>query len=182
MLSVCLGIALAAACGFRVFVPLLVVSITAKAGWLSLADSFSWIGSTPALIAFAVATALEVGAYYVPWLDNTLDAAAGPIATVAGVVVAAAVMTDMDPLLKWTLAIVAGGGAAGATQALTTALRGASSITTLGLANPLVATAEVGGSLALSLLSLALPFLAAALVVVFLSFLLFRFLRRPARA
>jgi hypothetical protein len=182
LLSVCLGVALAAACGFRVFVPLLVVSAAARAGWLSLGDSFAWIGTSPALITFAVATLLEVGAYYVPWLDNLLDSIAGPTAVVAGILVSAAVFTDVDPLLKWTLAILAGGGAAGAVQAATTGARGLSTATTLGAANPLVATVEWVGSLLLSLISLFVPVLAVALVVGSLTFLAFRFARRPRRA
>jgi hypothetical protein len=174
MLGVCLGIALAAACGFRVFVPLLVLSAVSKAGWLTLADSFAWIGTTPALVTFAAATLLEIGAYYVPWLDNLLDSAAGPLAVVAGVVVSAAVLTDLDPLVKWTLAIVAGGSAAGAVQAATTGVRALSSTTTLGIANPIVATAELGGSIALSLLSILFPVLAATAVVGFLGLFAFR--------
>jgi hypothetical protein len=182
ILSVCLGVALAAACGFRVFVPLLVVSAAAKAGWLTLGDSFGWIGTTPALIVFAVATVLEVGAYYIPWVDNALDTVAGPAAVVAGVVVSAAVLTDMDPLVKWTLAIVAGGGAAGAVQAATTGARGLSTATTLGAANPILASVEWGGSLLLSLLSLLVPVFAVILVFGFLTLVVFRLARRPSRA
>ena len=182
VLSVCLGVALAAACGFRVFVPLLVVSTASRVGWLTLGDSFGWIGSTPALITFAVATILEIGAYYVPWLDNLLDSIAGPAAVVAGVLVSAAVLTEVDPLVKWTLAIVAGGGAAGAVQAATTGARGLSTVTTLGAANPILATAELGGSLLLSLISLLVPVLALILVFGFLAFVVFRLARRPRRA
>jgi hypothetical protein len=182
MLSVCLGIALAAACGFRVFVPLLVLSAVAKAGWLTLAASFAWIGTTPALVTFAAATLLEIGAYYVPWLDNLLDSAAGPLAVVAGVVVSAAVLTDLDPLVQWTLAIVAGGGAAGAVQAATTGVRALSSTTTLGIANPIVATAELGGSIVLSLVSILVPVLAATAVIGFLGFFAFRLATGPRSA
>src|SRR5687768_15254162 len=117
LLSACLGIGLAAACGFRIFVPLLVMSIAANSGHLGLAGGFEWIGTRPALIAFAVATLLEVLAYYVPWLDHLLDTAAVPIAIVAGVVVTASVVTDVSPLLRWSLAVIAGGGAAATTQA-----------------------------------------------------------------
>jgi hypothetical protein len=161
--SVCLGLALAAACGFRVFVPLLVVSAAARAEWLPLAQPFAWIGTTPALIAFAVATGLEIAAYYVPWLDHLLDTLAWPFAVAAGILLSAAVLTDVDPLLRWTLAIVAGGGAAGTVHAITTGARAVSGATTLGLANPLVATAELAGSLLLSIVSIVLPVLAVLL-------------------
>jgi len=183
-LSACLGVALAAACGFRVFVPFLVVSVAARAGWIALGPSFAWIGTTPALVVFAVATAFEVLAYYVPWLDNALDSIAGPVAVVSGVLVSAAVLTDVDPLLRWTLAILAGGGAAGLVQTATTALRAVSSATTLGLANPVLATVELASSLLLAVLSLVLPVLALLAVVAFavLALLLARRLGSPRRA
>ena len=166
LLSLCLGIGLAAACGFRIFAPLLVMSIAANTGHLTLSGGFDWIGSRPALIAFGVATVLEVLAYYVPWLDNLLDTAAVPIAVVAGIVVTASVVTDVSPLLRWTLAAVAGGGAAGTTQGLTTFVRSVSSVTTGGIGNPLVATVEAGSSLVLSAVSLLAPLIAAVCLVV----------------
>jgi hypothetical protein len=112
LLSILAALGLAAACGFRVFVPLLLVSLAARSGHLELSQGFAWIGSTPALICFGTATVLEVLAYYVPVVDNFLDSVATPAAIVAGVVVSAAVMTDIEPWLKWSLATVAGGGLA----------------------------------------------------------------------
>src|SRR6266480_1903126 len=105
-LSVCLGIGLSAACCFRIFVPLLVMSIAALSGHLSLAHGFEWIGSYPALIAFSVATCLEIAGYYIPWLDHLLDTIATPAAIVAGTIVTASIVTDVSPFLKWTLAII----------------------------------------------------------------------------
>ena len=177
LLSVCLGLGLSAAVGFRVFVPLLVVNLAARAGWLELAGELAWMGETPALITFAVATALEVGAYYVPWLDNLLDSIATPAAVVAGAVVTASVITGMDPVLKWTLAVIAGGGVAGAVQTATVGGRAVSSVATAGLGNPLVATGELVSSLALSVVSVLVPVLAALLVVG----LLMHFWRRRRR-
>lgn len=165
LLTVCLGVGLSAACGFRIFVPMLVLSIAAKSGHVELAAGFDWIGSTPALITFSVATVLEVGAYYIPWLDNLMDSMASPVAVVAGTVVTASVVTDVSPLMQWTMAIVAGGGAAAAVQATTVVARGASSAGTGGLGNPVVATAELGGSLFMSVLSVFIPLLAVGLAV-----------------
>lgn len=177
LLSVCLGLGLSAACGFRVFVPLLLMNLAARAGYLGLSESFEWIGSTPALVAFGVATGLEVGAYYLPWLDNFLDVVASPVAVVAGIVVSASVITGIDPFLKWTLAVIAGGGIAGAVQALTVGTRQVSSLTTAGLGNPLVSTLEMGSSVVLSLVSMVLPLLAAVAVLFFL-IVAYRRLRR----
>jgi len=142
LLSICVGIGLSAACGFRVFVPLLVMSIAALSGHLTLAHGFEWIGSYPALVAFAVATCLEIAGYYIPWVDHLLDTVATPAAIIAGTLVSASLVADVSPLLRWALAIIAGGGAAGMVQATTVLTRGASSAGTAGLGNPLVATAE----------------------------------------
>ncbi|MCP4201920.1 MAG: DUF4126 domain-containing protein [bacterium] len=183
VLSVALGLGLAAACGFRVFVPLLVISAAGYSGHLSLSSSFDWIASTPALITLAVATALEIAAYYIPWVDHLLDTVASPAAVVAGVVASASVITGMDPYLKWTMAVIAGGGLAGAVQVVTTGTRGASTLTTAGFGNPIVSTAEAGGSLVLSLLAVIAPLAAVGLVVVFLAFVTSRLAgrrRKPA--
>ncbi len=181
-LSVCLGLGLSAASGFRVFVPLVIVNLAARGGFLTLTESFEWIGSTPALITFGVATVLEVGGYYVPWLDNFLDSVATPASVIAGMVVAASVITGMDPYLKWTLAVIAGGGLAGMVQALTVGTRQASALTTGGLGNPLVSTVELASSVGLSLMSLLVPVLAVVAIVVLLVWASRRFLRRRAAA
>ncbi|MEP0773156.1 MAG: DUF4126 domain-containing protein [Acidobacteriota bacterium] len=160
-----LGIALAAAAGFRIFVPLLVLSAAALSGRVELTGGLEWMGSWPALIVFAVATVVEIAGYYVPWVDNVLDWLGAPLAVIAGTLLAASTLGDADPLLRWVLAVVAGGGAAGAVHALTALLRKLSSLATGGLANPVLSTAEAGGSLALSLLALVLPLLALGVLV-----------------
>ena len=164
-LSVLVGLGLSAACGFRVFVPLLVVSIAARSGHLSLATGFDWMGSDAALIAFGVATVLEIAGYYVPWVDHVLDAVATPAAVVAGTLATASLVTDMSPFLRWSLAVVAGGGIAGAVQVTTVVTRAASTASTGGLANPVVATAELGGSVVTSLMALIAPVVTVVLVV-----------------
>jgi hypothetical protein len=181
LLSVLIGIGLAAACGFRVFVPFLVVSIASASGHLELSPGFEWIGSNPALIAFAAATLLEILAYYIPWLDNLLDTIATPVAVLAGIIISASVVADVSPFLRWTLAVIAGGGTAAAVQAATVALRGASSVGTGGVANPVVSTGELGGSAVVATLAVALPVVAVVLVVIIGAFLvrLRKWTRRP---
>jgi Domain of unknown function (DUF4126) len=156
-LSVCLGIGLSAACGFRVFVPLFCLSIAAHTGTLHLDSGFAWIGSTPAMIAFGVATVVEIGAYYIPFIDNLLDTITVPAAGIAGVLVAALAMTDVDPFWRWTLAIIAGGGLATSTQLATTKLRAVSSATTAGLGNPVLSTVEAAAASVLSVLAVLWP-------------------------
>lgn len=177
LISVALGIGLSAACGFRVFVPFLVMSVAAQAGYLELASGWEWIGSIPAMIAFALAALLEVSAYYFPWLDNLLDTVATPAAVIAGVVATAAVVSGMSPFLTWTLAAIAGGGAAGVIQTGTILLRGMSSATTMGAGNFAVSTGELVGSLFLSILAFVLP-ISTLILVLFLMVWIWRKLRR----
>ena len=167
-LSACLGVGLSAACGFRVFVPLLIMSIASLSGHLSLARGFEWIGSYPALVSFSVATCLEIAGYYIPWLDHLLDTIATPAAIVAGTIITASMVADVSPFLKWTLAVIAGGGAAGMVQGTTVIARGASGVTTAGLANPVVSTLELAGSIITSILALLAPVLVVILVAGFL--------------
>jgi hypothetical protein len=176
-ISVALGIALAAAVGFRVFLPLLVMSAAAYAGYLPLGDGFAWLATPAALAMLAAAALAEILAYYIPGVDNLLDTLATPAAIVAGTIASAAVMTDLPPLGKWTTAVIAGGGAAGLMQGATAALRAGSTATTGGLGNFVLATGELLGALFVPLLALAAPLAALALMVL-LAVIIFRLLRR----
>ncbi len=165
-ISLGVGLGLAAACGFRVFVPLLVLSIAAMTGHAHLSPGFAWIGTLPAALAFGAATVLEIAGYYIPFVDHVLDVVAGPAALAAGTLASAAVFLDMPPLLRWSLAIVAGGGAAGLVQAASVLARVKSALFTGGLGNPVVSTAELGASAGTSLLALLAPLLGLGMVAV----------------
>src|ERR1700722_2124635 len=179
-LSIVLGVALAAATGFRVFLPMLIVSGAAYTGHLHLDDSFAWLGSPSGLVMLSVAAVAEGLAYYIPGVDDLRDTGATPAAFVAGSIVSAAVMIDAPPMLKWTAAVIAGGGVAGLTQGLTGILRAHSTVLTGGLGNSVIATAELGGAILIPFLALAAPVAAIALVVLFL-LVAIRLLRRGFR-
>lgn len=159
-LGLIVGVGLAASCGFRVFVPLLAMSLASATGHLHLAEGFEWIGSPAAMAAFGVATALEIAAYYIPAVDHLLDVVAAPAAVVAGTLATAACLDGMSPFMTWSVAAIAGGGSAATVQGLTTVTRLVSAASTGCLGNPLVATGEAGGSIALASLSLTMPLLA----------------------
>lgn len=177
LLSAMVGVGLAAACGFRVFVPTLLLGVCARAGWVSLQADWLWIGSWYAIVAFAVASLLEFVAYYVPWLDNLLDTIATPAAVVSGVMLSASFLTGIHPMLQWSLALIAGGGAAGLVQVTTVAVRAASSTLTGGLANWVVASLEALGAVVVTAGAFLVPLL-TVLVIVLLSALLLRKLHR----
>ena len=165
--SIALGIGLASAVGFRVFLPLLVTSVAAYGGYIPMSDGFAWLATPAAVIMLGVAALAEILAYYIPGVDNLLDTIATPTALIAGTLVSAAVMADLPPLVKWTAAVIAGGGAASITQGVTTLIRANSTAFTGGLGNPVVATGELGGAALISILALAVPFVALGLVILF---------------
>lgn len=176
-LSIAAGLGLAAACGFRIFVPLLVMSVAARADYLDLASGFDWVASTPAIIALGTATGLEILAYYVPWVDNLLDTIATPAAVAAGIVATGSQVAEVDPWLRWTTAVVGGGGMAASVQGITVLGRSLSSFATGGIANPLISTAEMGASLMLAILAIVVPFIALTIIVLTLFCLLRRVVR-----
>jgi hypothetical protein len=180
VLAIAMGVGLAAAVGFRVFLPMLVLSIGAYTGHLTLTGGLAWLGTPAALVMLSVAAALEILAYYIPGVDNILDVIAAPAALIAGTVVSAAVMTDLPPTLRWTTAVIAGGGSAGLTQGLTSLLRAKSTTLTAGVGNHAIATGELGAALIVSLLALAAPPAAVALVALFCWFAV-RLVRRLFR-
>ena len=172
VMSVLIGIALSATCGFRIFVPLLAVNIGTRAmdadgePLIALAAGFDWLSSDIAMIIFLVAAIFEIGGYYIPWIDNLLDTVASPAAIVAGTVITASFITGMDPWLQWLLGLIAGGSAAGAVQATTVVTRASSTVTTGGLGNPIVASVETSGAfLGSALAILAAPFAIAVFVL-----------------
>ncbi|MBL8827889.1 MAG: DUF4126 domain-containing protein [Planctomycetaceae bacterium] len=177
--SIALGVGLAAACGFRVFVPLLGVSGAALYDLIPVTPGMAWLDSWPAFYCLLAATIVEVAAYYIPWVDNALDSLASPAAVVAGTLLAAAVFTDLPPMWRWSLALIAGGGAAGTVQATTTAARGVSTVATAGMGNFLVSTSELFLAVVTTVVSIVAPFVAIVLLIVMgLSVIRWVFFRR----
>jgi Domain of unknown function (DUF4126) len=172
------GIGLAAACGFRVFVPLLALGLAGRCGLLPLAHGFEWLASPAALAAFSVATLLEAAAYKIPWLDHALDTLTTPAALFAGVLSVAAVTAGLPPAVRVSLALIAGGGTAALVQGATVLARLKSTALTGGLANPLFALMELGASAFTSLLAVLAPLLAMTLVLLLLAVLAVRVGRR----
>lgn len=169
ILGLCIGVGLSAACGFRVFVPLLAMSIATLMGWYQPAQGFEWLAIPSVCMALGFATICEIAAYYVPWVDNLLDTIATPAAVVAGTVTTMAVSSgEMSQFATWAAALIVGGGTAGVVQMSTVAARGVSTATTGGLGNFVISTGELIGSILLSILAFIMPVLITVLVIVFI--------------
>ena len=164
LLSLSLGLGLAAACGFRVCIPPLMMGVGSRLDLYKLEGSFVWVDDTWAIAIFAVATLLEIGGYFIPWIDNLLDTVATPAAILGGIFVTSASLEgELDPSAQWTLSVIAGGSVSGVIQLGTVATRAISTGTTGGLANPIISLLEAVASILCILISL---FLVAIIPIV----------------
>ena len=178
ILSLSLGLGLAAACGFRVFIPPLMMGVANRFDLYELEGSFTWVGETWAIAIFGIATILEVGGYFIPWIDNLLDTVATPAAILGGIFVTSASLEgEMDPSTQWMLSIIAGGGVSGTIQLGTVATRAISTGTTGGLANPLISLLEAVASIVCIILSLFLVML-IPFVIIFLIWKAIEYIRK----
>ena len=168
IISIFLGVGLAASAGFRVFLPLFALSLAAYFGVWDLNDNWTWIGSLAAVLTLGIATLVEIFAYFIPWVDNALDSIAIPLAAIAGTAVMVSTVADLDPVITWSLAIIAGGGTASAIKGANAAGRLTSTATTGGVANPIVSTVETGTAVAVSTASILVPPIAIILVILIL--------------
>lgn len=181
-ISIALGVGLAAATGFRLFVPLLIAGLAARLGFIPLTDGFAWLGSTAGLITLGTAALAETLAYYIPGVDHLLDLIEGPLALVAGVIASASVMSDIDPAVMWPIAIIAGGGIAGAAKGSSAVIRAKTGLMTAGLSNPVISTAETFGAVTLSIFAIALPILAFLAVIALVVWIVRKALRIRLRS
>lgn len=165
ILSICIGLGLSAAAGFRVFVPLLVTNVAYLAGFAHPSQGFEWMASWVAFAVLATAAVVELAGYYLPWVDNLLDTIATPAAAIAGTLLMTSVLDNDYPVIRWGLGLILGGGSAGLIQAGTSLLRLGSTTTTGGLANPVVATVENILATTMAILSLVVPILIAIAAV-----------------
>ena len=173
ILSSFIGIGLAAASGFRVFLPLFAVSLASYLGWIPTNDNFQWLSGLPTLIVTGVATVVEILAYYIPVVDNFLDTVTVPLATVAGSVLFASQFIELGTFPQWALAIIAGGGTAATIAAGFAGTRAASTATTAGIGNNVIATTETAGAGLMSVLSIFLPVIAFILSLALLILVIF---------
>jgi len=178
IMATLMGISLAAASGFRVFLPPFLLSLAARFNVVWFLDidligtQFEFFTSTLSIVVLGIATVAEFAAFYAPWIDNALDTIATPASILAGVAMTAIVLEGNDPIIQWTVAIVAGGGVAATIQSATVATRGLSSTFTFGLGNSAVATGENVASVALTLIAILIPFLSALFVLLVVALLL----------
>lgn len=176
-LQIALGLCLAATTGLRTFLPLLAVNLMAVFGFMELNETFSFVGHWGATVVFGTATLAEILADKVIGVDHTLDAIGVVAKPIAATLLAAAVFSDLDPLLAAVLAIVGGGASAGVLGLVKAKVRAVASVTTAGVGNVVLSSVEDGLAITAVGLSLIVPGLTLLLIAIG-TWLAIRFLRR----
>lgn len=174
LMAVSLGLGLAAASGFRVFIPPFAYGLFLRFDMMPIPiemTGFSgWMASDLGLVILGAAMVIEILGYYVPWIDNLLDTIASPAAVLAGVLMMSSTLSDSNPMIQWGISIIAGGSVSGVVQVGTVATRAVSTATTGGLGNPVVSTVEAGACIFCTIIALLLPILALFLVIVLVGY------------
>jgi hypothetical protein len=180
LLPIAMGIALSACAGFRVFVPMLAGALASRFNIIDTPADMEWLGSWTAIICFATAAIAEIAAYYIPFIDNLLDTIAAPLSVVAGTVLASSIlpMGEQEPWVRWGVALLAGGSAAGTIQLGTGLLRLFSSKATIGTGNAVVSTTENVAAVGGSVLSFMVPVVTALLLLGLIAWILVKVLGR----
>lgn len=178
ILAVLSGIAIAAACGLRAFLPLLLLGLAGRFELIPLKSDVAWLSGNHALIALALATALEIAADKIPVVDHALDTVSTVIRPAAGWLGAYAVLASWPAPWSQIAAVVLGSTALGV-HSIKSGLRLGSSAATLGTANPLLSFAEDGLAVGLVAAAVLAPILVLGLAAIWL---LRRGTRKRARA
>ena len=140
--SIVLGVALAATCGVRTFLPLLLLGLAARGGLVDVGEAFGWLTHTPALLAIGLGVVLELMSDKVPWLSSLLDAIKTPARAGAGMLVVAASVIDLPVWVVEILAIILGGGVALSVHLARSGVRAGAHVASAGALAPVLSTLE----------------------------------------
>lgn len=141
-LAILMGLALAATCGIRAFLPLFALSLLAYFGKVELGAAFAWLGTPLAALCFGVAVLAELLGDKIPAVDHALDAAGVVVKPLAATLATASVVTEFDPMLAVVLGLVTGGVAAEGIHLTKAKARVVSSALTGTIANPILSVLE----------------------------------------
>lgn len=144
-------------------------------------DLAKFFATTPVLIVVGALYLIEFAADKIPTIDHAWDVIHTFIRPIAGAAVAfAAVQNQIPRGAVIILTIIAGGVALGA-HATKASVRGASTVTTAGLGNPILSLIEDVFAFASAIVAILLPWL-VLIVLVIVTLFFFGLYRRLRRA
>ncbi len=172
---------LSTSAGLNAYLPLLIVALTARfTSLIRLRPPFDALTSGWIIGLLFVLLAVEIVADKVPAVDTVNDTVQGFIRPVAGAILFAAstnAITQLHPVLAMACGLIL----AGSVHAVKASVRPVVTATTAGVLNPAVSMAEDVVSAVVSVLSLVLPLLVGAALLLALIALIAWLLRRRGR-
>jgi len=157
--------------GINAYATLLVFGLLARWQPSMFHDDLArFFAQTPVLIALGVLYAIEFVADKIPAVDHVWDVIHTFIRPAAGAVVAWAAVSNEIPRGAVMVASILAGSVALGAHATKATLRGASTLTTAGLGNPILSLLEDVFAFAMAIVAVLLPWLVLlvmALIVVF---------------
>ncbi|HXH37809.1 MAG TPA: DUF4126 domain-containing protein [Thermoanaerobaculia bacterium] len=166
--------------GINAYATLLVFGLVARWQPAIFHDELArFFATTPVLIVVAVLYLLEFAADKIPTVDHVWDVIHTLIRPAAGALVAWAAVSDRIPHGAVILASVIAGGAALGSHLTKATVRGASTLSTAGLGNPVLSLLEDGFAFVNALIAIFLPWL--VIVMMFAITMLFLVVYRRMR-
>ena len=161
-----MGLALAATCGLRAFLPLFAIGCLGATGQIELAQPYEWMQRPIALIGLGAAVLLEIAGDKFPLVDHLLDSAAVVVKPIAAMVASASVMTEMDPMVTAVVGLLVGGTLAEGVHLVKAKARLWSSALTASLANPVLSLLEDAVAVVATIVAILAPLLAVCCATV----------------
>jgi hypothetical protein len=171
------GIVLAACAGLRAFLPVFSASLAAWTMHVPLPDNLEWLARPETVLAFGIATFIEILGDKVPLVDHALDSI--QLFTKPGLAVLAATpfLYQLSPQYAIGIGIVLGAPLALGVHTAKATARVGSTAATGGIGNPILSVVEDVAAVG----SIALAFLAPIVALVLLAVLLFLLVRFAIR-
>lgn len=183
LLGIFSAFGLSASAGLNAYIPLLVIALIARfTDWFQLSAPWNTLESWWIIGLLVILSLIEFFADKVPAVNHINDAIQTFVRPAAGAIVFAAsaqVITDIHPVLSLAAGLLVAGGVH-AVKSL--AIRPAVTATTGGTANVPVSIAEDIVSTILSILSIIVPVLIGAMIVLITAWIVFRLWRRSTTA
>jgi len=183
LFSLFAGIALAASVGFRVFLPLLVLSAFSYffKDLITLSDDMLWLSNPTVVLIIALVAIAEIVSYYIPVLENKLDKFKLFLSAIAGVVVIKATLIGFTPVLSWIIALLVGVSVSVVVSYSLSLARKITVVTTHGVGNFLINSAEIVGALVLSITAILISPLAFLVAVILITLMIKALMRIEKR-
>jgi hypothetical protein len=160
-----LAYALTTSAGLRGVLTLAAVSLAVHIGWLHPPAGFAWLGATSVTIALWAIALLDFAGDKIPVVDHALHALNVIVKPAcAAILVGGTVHAQSEGALIALMAL--GVLNALGVHAASATIRGTSTVTTAGIANPAISVLEDAGSITMVVIAFVAPFVAAAVAIV----------------